>query len=282
MWCAVLADIVDVLACPHCGADLYLVDSVLGCDRGHTFDIARQGYVSLLPGSAGKITGDSAEMIAARTDFLERGRFAPIVEEVVAAVGMRDTVLEIGAGTGHYLAAVLQNSGGRGIGVDVSKAAARRVAKAHPKVGSIVADVWQGLPVREGAVDAALCVFAPRNASELRRVLAPAGVLVVVTPTERHQRELISTLGLIGVEVGKAQRLGESLAAHFESIDRTLVEFAIELDHHEVGRLVGMGPSSRHVGETAVADAIARLPEPITVTASVVVGTYARRASAAS
>lgn len=284
-----LADVIDVLACPHCGSDLDADDdgddsgndaAVVLCERGHSFDVARQGYVSLMPGSAGKITGDSAEMIAARAAFLDGGHFDPIADAVVAAVGSARTVLEVGAGTGHYLAAAVEATGGRGIGVDVSKAAARRVARAHPRIGSIVADVWHGLPVRTGALDAVTCVFSPRNAAELHRVLVPGGVLVVVTPTERHQQELIDRVGLIGVDEDKARRLGESLSGRFEPEHRTAVEFTMRLGHADVGNLVAMGPSARHTTDASRRDAIASLPETAEVTASVIVGIY-RAASAA-
>ncbi|MBY6411650.1 methyltransferase domain-containing protein [Rhodococcus sp. BP-252] len=275
-----LADVIDLLICPLCGSDLDFGDDdkFLLCDRGHTFDVARQGYVSLQSGGAGKITGDSADMIAARADFLDAGHFAPIadaVSQAVGSVGSVGTVLEVGAGTGHYLAAVLDAAdGARGIGVDVSKAAARRVARAHPRLGSIVADVWQGLPVRDGSIDAVTCVFSPRNASELRRVLAPEGILVVVTPTERHQRELTATVGLIGVDEDKARRLGDSLAGRFEAVERDVVEYAVQLDHDAVEAFVAMGPSARHTTPAARRASIESMPEPVHVTVSVTVGTY--------
>lgn len=276
-----LADVIDLLACPHCGSDLDISDDSVLCDRGHSFDVARQGYVSLLPGSAGKITGDSAEMIAARAAFLSSGHFDPIADAVASAVGARESVLEVGAGTGHYLAQVLMATGGRGIGVDVSKAAARRVAKAHPLIGSVVADIWHGLPVRACSLGAVTCVFSPRNAAELQRVLEPGGLLVVATPTARHQQELIGDLGLIGVDEDKARRLGDSLAGRFEQVGRVAVDYRMALAHSEVESLVAMGPSARHTTETARRESIARLPESVDVTASVVVGTYARLASAA-
>lgn len=277
-----LADVMDLLICPHCSADLDLEDRTILCDRGHSFDVARQGYVSLLPGNAGGILGDSAEMIAAREMFLGGGHFTPIRDAVVDAVGRREVVLEVGVGSGYYLAAVLEQTGGRGIGVDVSKAAARRAARAHPGLGSIVADIWNGLPVRSGALGAALCVFSPRNATELQRVIEPGGVLIVVTPTARHQQELIGALGLIGVDDEKARRLGDSLAGKFELASRDVVEFAMELSHADVASLVAMGPSARHTTDASRQASIAALPATTTVTASVVVGVYARLASAAS
>ncbi|MDJ0392336.1 methyltransferase domain-containing protein [Rhodococcus sp. G-MC3] len=269
-----LADVIDLLSCPHCSSDLDLGDGAVLCDRGHTFDVARQGYVSLLPGGAGKIVGDSAEMIAARAEFLGGGHFDPIVHAVTDAVGDRSSVLEVGAGTGHYLAAVVRASGARGIGIDVSKAAARRVARAHPRIGSVVADVWHGLPVRSGSLGAVTCVFSPRNASELHRVLEPGGTLVVVTPTQRHQQELIGTLGLIGVDEDKARRLGDSLAGRFEQKSRTAVEFPMRLGHSGITSLVEMGPSARHSTDASRRESIAQLPESVEVTASVVVGSY--------
>ncbi|SNS88737.1 methyltransferase domain-containing protein [Rhodococcoides kyotonense] len=272
-----LADVMDLVICPLCGSDLDFgdEDKSLLCDRGHTFDVARQGYVSLQSGGAGKITGDSAEMIAARADFLDAGHFDPIASAVTEAVGSVGTVVEVGAGTGHYLAAVLDaNDGSRGIGVDVSKAAARRVARAHPRLGSIVADVWQGLPVRENSIDAVTCVFSPRNATELRRVLVPGGSLVVVTPTTRHQRELSTAVGLIAVDEDKARRLGDSLAGRFEQVDRRAVEYVLQLDHAAVDAFVAMGPSARHTTEAARRASIAEMPEPVDVTVSVTVGVY--------
>ncbi|TQF65624.1 methyltransferase domain-containing protein [Rhodococcus spelaei] len=273
-----LDEVVDLLACPHCGAELDVSDRTLLCGQGHSFDVAKQGYVSLLSG-ASKITGDSAEMIAARVRFLDGGHFDPLMEAVaracVAESPDRSAVLEVGAGTGHYLAAVLDAlPGARGIGVDVSKAAARRLARSHPRAASVVADIWTQLPVREHATSHVLSIFAPRNAAELRRVLRPDGTLVVLTPTDRHLRELVDLLGLVRVDENKTARLGAAMAGHFERIDRVGVEYPMSLSHSDVDSLVAMGPSARHLGEQARASRIAELTETSTVTASVTISRY--------
>lgn len=273
-----LDDVVDLLACPHCGSPLDPVDRTLLCERGHSFDVARHGYVSLLPG-ASKITGDSAEMIAARGQFLDGGHFDPLREAVASACATtavaEPAVLEVGAGTGHYLATVLDAlPGARGIGLDVSKPAARRLARAHPRVGAVVADIWTQLPVLDTAVSHVLSIFAPRNAAELRRVLRPDGVLVVLTPTDRHQHELVDLLGLVRVDENKTVRLGASMAGHFERVDRVSVDYPMTLTHREIESLVAMGPSARHLDDRVRAERIARLPEPAVVTASVTVSTY--------
>ena len=58
----------DSLVCPLDGDTLTQCDETLRCAAGHSFDIARQGYVNLL-GAADKRSkdpGDSKLMIAAR------------------------------------------------------------------------------------------------------------------------------------------------------------------------------------------------------------------------
>lgn len=278
----VLSDVVDLLACPQCGAGLELDENTLLCDAGHSFDVARQGYVSLMTGAGGKFDGDSPDMIAARADFLAGGSFDPLMDAVADAVRATDdpepAILEIGAGTGHYLARVLDAvPTARGIGLDVSKYAARRIAKAHPRAGAVVADVWHHLPVRDGVLSHVLCVFAPRNAEEAHRVLGEGGALVVLTPTERHLAELVDLLGMVRVDDRKVERLGAAMSGRFDRTDLRDVEYPMSLTHDDLTRLVGMGPSARHLTPERLATSIADLPRAYPVTASVTVSTYRRR-----
>ncbi|QYB03313.1 methyltransferase domain-containing protein [Rhodococcus sp. USK10] len=278
-----LADVTDLLACPQCRSPVELDEGAILCDAGHTFDVARQGYVTLMTGAGGKFDGDSPEMIAARADFLGGGSFDPLMDAVadavVAGTGAGDDprLLEIGAGTGHYLARVLDATPtGRGIGLDVSKYAARRIARAHPRAGAVVADVWQHLPVRDHVLSHVLCVFAPRNADEAHRVLAEHGSLVVLTPTERHLGELVDLLGMVRVDDRKVERLGAAMSGRFERTGHVAVEYPMSLSHLDVTRLVGMGPSARHLTPERLASSIAALPQEYPVTASVTVSTYTR------
>ncbi|MEO6879380.1 MAG: putative RNA methyltransferase [Mycobacteriaceae bacterium] len=206
-----LTDVIDRLACPHCGRGLELDDTssplVLRCESGHDFDVARQGYVSLLPGGPRGATGDSTEMVAARQAFLDAGHYAPLTAALAAEVERAEArrrvacVLDVGAGTGHYLAAALSAAPGAvGVALDASKPAARRAAHCHPRVGSVLADAWRALPLGANTVSVALTVFAPRAPLELRRVLTVDGVLVVATPTPRHLVELVESLDLLRVD----------------------------------------------------------------------------------
>lgn len=248
-------------------------DGSLRCESGHVFDVARQGYVSLLAGKA-PVTGDNAAMVAARAEFLSAGHYAPIVAATVAASAGDGCVLDLGAGTGHYLAAVLDASPGRvGIALEVAKPALRRAARAHPRLGAVGADTWQRLPVRTGTIAVALNVFAPRNATETARVLADDGRLVVVSPTPAHLGELVAALDLLTVGEDKAARVSASLPGFVVSTQDS-VEFAMSLTHKEIQALVGMGPSAWHVAEDELRARVSALPAPMRVTASVTVTSY--------
>lgn len=288
-----LADVIDLLACPHCESALDLDDNVVVCDRGHSFDVARQGYVSLLAGGSTPFTGDTADMIAARADFLGAGHYDPIRRAVAdACVDTADSVdtgahavdtaadaaiLEVGAGTGQYLASVLDAlPAARGIGLDVSKPAVRRIARSHPRTGAILADAWQRLPVKSASLTHVLSVFAPRNAAESHRVLAPGGTLVVATPTSEHLRELVELPGMVSVDDRKTERLSSALSGRFGRAGRTDVRFTASLPRDVLGLVAGMGPSAHHVTSDRRAELLASLPDPFDVTVSVTVTTWRR------
>lgn len=294
-----LADIVEYLICPVCRADVELAGGALRCAQGHAFDVAKQGYVSLLVGSRPPGTADSAEMVAARAAFLDAGHYAPLTRALADTVRTRTrpekresstemndaagpkayrgagvetghnggpeivedhgvagragpVVVDAGAGTGHYLAAVLNAvNGGIGMAFDVSKHAVRRAARAHPRAGAFVADVWRPLPIRHGVADVVIDVFAPRNGPEFGRILRPGGAAVVVTPAAEHLSPLVEELGLLSVDEEKERRVARSMEG-FAETGRQTVAFDMELGRDEIMQVVGMGPSAWHTDSAAV------------------------------
>jgi 23S rRNA (guanine745-N1)-methyltransferase len=273
----VRADLVAALRCPVCADGLALDGRTARCPRGHAYDLAKQGYLNLLPAASNGIEGDSAEMVGARTIFLGTGHYAAIRDALIIAteLGPDDLVVEVGAGTGYYLAGVLGLAPQRrGIALDVSKFAARRVAKVDSRIGSVVCDAWQELPLLDGSAQLMLNVFAPRNAAEMARVLAPTGRLLVVTPNQQHLSELVDVLGLVSVDEEKDRRLQESLSGEFVRIGSEAIEETMRLDRTAVEQLVLMTPSARHVNYRELLQQIAALPESTLVTLSVTLSTW--------
>ena len=253
-----IEDVVELLRCPHCGGALSLDAATARCATGHAFDVARQGYLNLLPGDARTGTADTTAMVRARAAFLDAGHYGPLVGAVAdaavaavsdggpAAAARFGAVLDVGAGTGHYLATVLEAlPEWRGIALDVSKHALR---------------------------------VAARDPGELARVLAPGGALVVVTPAPDHLRELVVAVGMLTVPERKRERLEGKLGATFERTGDVAVERELTLRHGDLAALVGMGPSARHLSAEQIAERVAALPDPLVVTLSATVATY-RRAS---
>ena len=275
-----LNDIVDVLADP---ADLTPLRGADGFTRlvsesGHSYDVAKQGYVTLAAGKGIGHEGDSLEMVNSRETFLSNGHFAPFVEAVsdaVAdvverAVGDADpVVMEAGAGTGYYLAHTLDLiEGARGVGLDVSVPAAKHLAKSHPRVGAVVADVWEQLPIRTGSVHALAVVFAPRTPAEFARGLVDGGEAVMLVADQGHLDELREPLGILGVEDGKIERLVAQSAGHLApAADPELIEFPMQLGRDAIAAQVGMSPSARHLDPEVLQARLAELPEQMEVTA---------------
>ena len=249
----------DLLACPRCGAGLTSVAAGAGralrCPAGHSYDVARQGYVNLLGGPE-PANADTAAMLAARARVHASGLFGPVTALLATATAGRTAVLEVGAGTGHHLVAALgDDPAAVGVALDVSRAAARRAARADPRVTAVVADVWSRLPIRDRCLDAVLCVFAPRNLAEFARVLRPDGRLVVATPGPGHLAGLRDRHGLLRIPADKQARLAAAAAEFFELLDTRVVRSRADVAAVLAADLIAMGPNAFH-----------RLPEDVTAT----------------
>lgn len=200
----------EALACPLDGDPLERRDGAWRCPAGHSFDIARQGYVHLLPvqNKRSRDPGDSKEMVAARRRFLEAGHYRPIAEAVGRAVLAEApagtlSCLDAGCGEGFYLRALRELAGvatesekAQGgaatlslLGVDISKWAVLAAAK-REKAAAWVVGTNAHLPVQAQSLDRVLCLFGFPVYPEFARVLKPGGELLMVEAGPDHLREL--------------------------------------------------------------------------------------------
>ncbi|MDQ0028227.1 methyltransferase domain-containing protein [Arthrobacter bambusae] len=255
-----LSDAVPALRCPVCQGPLSLGGAPpfsLGCVAGHSFDAAKQGYFNLLTGKGTVFEADTAEMVAARNDFLGAGHYAPLAEAiaelaapVLSAPG--SLVLDSGTGTGHYLRTVLDRTPAAAIGIDISKFALRRAARLNPGAINLVWDIWRPLPIADRTVDAIMVVFAPRNPQEFARVVRPGGRVIVVTPRNGHLGEIAERTGMLGIEPGKDERLAESMQPFFTSADVVKLDVDLTLAARDLADVAFMGPAGHHLERSAL------------------------------
>jgi 23S rRNA (guanine745-N1)-methyltransferase len=274
---ASLVCVAELLRCPACLGRLAATQGSLICARRHTYDVARPGYVTLMPPGRRCPGGDDAPMINARALILEAGHFEPLTAALVRAcllaVPDASVVLDVGAGTGHHLAGVLAEfNGAFGVAVDVSRAASCRGARAQQRMARVRCNVWKEIPLCDATVDLAISVFAPRNTGELARVLRPGGGVIVATPAPNHLQEL-APLHVVNVQRSKAMRLEQLFTAWPSANPVQYVRWTLQLTQRDAERILMMGPAAHHLRPDFLVR-LSKLKEPVTVTAAVELRTF--------
>lgn len=264
--------------CPVCGEPLTRDTAAWHCERGHSFDVARQGYVNLLPVSQkhSKQPGDPKTQVDARRAFLSRGIYAPIAETLTALCreGEPRTMLDVGCGEGYYLSVVQQAMPElEGWGVDISKEAVRRAAAQNKKATFLTATAAH-LPFANGQFDLLSSLFALTLPEEFFRVLRPGGRFIQVVAGEDH---LLGLRNLIYREV-RRKPLGEDPALPGFTLERReMLEFPFTLESGEaVMELLAMTPHYLRITKEGVDRA--RAAERLEDRAQVLFRVYRREA----
>jgi len=185
--------------CPICQTDFTQTNKTQICANNHHFDIAKEGYLNLLPVNAknSKNPGDNKEMMIARRAFLDSGGYAPLADKVSQLISDQlkkidiPHLLDLGCGEGYYTQAIRQSQPNSAVvsGLDISKVAIRYAAKRDKQIQFCVASAYD-IPLKENTQDALVRIYAPSLDSELLRVIKSGGLLFTVTPAPRHLFEL--------------------------------------------------------------------------------------------
>lgn len=156
------------------------------CQNGHSFDLAKEGYVNLLRGSkSGDKIGDDKYSARSRRDFLNKGYYAPLRDALCHIFEKKQgCLLDICCGEGYYTSALAENPNLQVYGFDIAREMVRLAAK-RGKGTYFVANM-ASIPVPDGAFDFATHLFAPFNETEFARILKPGGSLYTVVPGQLH------------------------------------------------------------------------------------------------
>ncbi len=204
------------------------------CANGHSFDIARSGYVNLLQPQdrRSKNPGDTADAVAARRRFFERGYATPLVEAIVRALSLRegDALLDAGCGEGHHLAAFRSAYGVGAHGIDISVPAIELAARSYRDCSWVVANADRFLPWPDGTFDAVTSITARLNPEEFHRVLRREGTLLVALPGADDLIELREAVQGERVERDRVERTLATFAPLFTLDRRETVRHVAQLD----------------------------------------------------
>lgn len=243
----------NLFCCPVCGQALLSKERRLVCENGHSFDLARSGYVNLLNHPTAHAHGDDRPMLLARRAFLEKEHYLPLAEALAEKAEKcfpsGGVLLDAGCGEGYYLskiASLLQSRGKSAslLGIDVSKIAVEMAAKREKSAAFAVASVFS-LPLPGGCADLILSVFAPYAEEEFARVLKPGGWLLRAVPLEKHLFSLKKAL--YENPVLNTARAKEGGA--FETVSEENIRYRLTLsDPADIRNLFEMTPYARKTG----------------------------------
>jgi 23S rRNA (guanine745-N1)-methyltransferase len=198
------------------------------CARGHSFDVARSGYINLLQPQdrRSKQPGDTADAVAARRRLHDRGVTAPLLDAIASMVKVTtdDVVLDAGCGEGFYLGSLDCDAHG----VDISLPAIEAAAKRYPDCEWVVANADRFVPYAGATFTRVLTITARMNSGEFRRVLRDDGRLLVAIPAPDDLVELR------GAGRDRVERTIETFANDFTIIDQWRATTAADLDRDAV------------------------------------------------
>ena len=261
------------LLCPICGELLTKQDRSYVCAKRHSFDIARQGHVNLLPvqNKRSLSPGDTAEQVVSRRSFLDGGFYAPIREALCTLAedhNCAGPILDIGCGEGYYSAELANRMKAQLLGLDISKEAVRYAAGRYKNAAWICASAAH-LPVKDQSFGLLTSLFALTMPEEFKRVLRPDGAFIQVLAAEDH---LLGLKNIIYPELHHKEKFTTPEIPGFQLIESRSVRFTFTVEGQQVQNLLSMTPHVYRIGKEG-AERL-RQTQMLTDTASCVLNLY--------
>lgn len=261
-------------ACPICQENLTLLETNFKCCNRHSFDLAKFGYVNLAPQIKQSANYDK-ENFQNRQQILEAGFYQAIldaVSDLLASSKTTTTILDIGCGEGFYSRKLQESHSEKTFyAFDISKDSVQIAAKSEPNwaVNWFVGDL-ACLPIKDANMDILLDIFSPANYGEFRRVLSKDGILIKVSPTENHLKEIRQRVQdqLTNKEYSN-QDIKEHFQEHFTILSSQTASLTKTITAEQLQALLSMTPLLFHVDQSKID--WSQLTE-ITIEAEILVG----------
>ncbi len=254
--------------CPVDGQLLVKEEKSLRCDKGHVYDLAREGYCNLLlvQQKASLDPGDKKDMVASRRRFLDGGFFTPIAQYLFNIIAESATktanksplrIVDTGCGEGYYLdqlskyAIESDNPAGLELaGCDISKWALKSAAKRSAGIAWAVAGNRQ-LPFAPGSVDLILSMFGFPAWQSFKAVQPDGGRVVLVDPGREHLIELRKII-YPAVNLGEPPSLIAATESGYVLEREEPLKFSVSLENNStIQDLLAMTPHAFRISREA-------------------------------
>jgi len=244
-------------ACPICQENLTLVESSLKCENRHSFDLAKFGYVNLVPQIKQSANYDK-ENFQNRQQILEAGFYQAILDALstmLSSLETSKTILDIGCGEGFYSRRLQESHPDKTFyAFDISKDSVQIAAKSEPDwaVNWFVGDLAR-LPIKDTSMDILLDIFSPANYGEFRRVLSKDGILIKAIPTENHLKEIRQMVqNQLTKKDYSNQDIKEHFQEHFSIQSSQIASLTKSITTEQRQALLSMTPLLFHVDQSKI------------------------------
>lgn len=233
----------SMLICPICQQALTQSDKRWFCANAHSFDVAKEGYVNLLPvqHKKSRSPGDTPEAVQARRAFLQVGYYQPLRDLIQAWLAdiQPKRVLDLGCGEGYYTS-IMSEAGRKVIGLDIAKPAIQIAAKRYADIQWLVASGAK-IPLQANALDLVTSFFSPLPVEEMSRILVDQGYVLMATPAPRHLYSVREALFGV-VQLHEPEKFIQQLSPYFDLVREQVLTSDLTLGHEALKQLLSMTP----------------------------------------
>lgn len=234
--------------CPICATAMSFENNgALICTNGHSYDLAKKGYIHMLSQSIN--TKYDKALFHSRQKIAESGFFTPLIEKIGSLISEGNSanimsILDAGCGEGSHLSQIQKyiSNDTIGFGADISKEGIQLAAGNSTNSIWLVADL-ANCPLADRSFDYILNILSPSNYSEFDRLLTDKGLLIKVVPNSDYLCEL-RELFYEDKEAFDNEKTMNRFQEKFELIKTEAIKYTVHLEQPLLNDLVKMTPLS--------------------------------------